>query len=342
MKSHRMGNIIKSNTKIISSNFFKKSHELVFSQLSLTPIQHDIFALFLARIEKENWDNYKNNGDLKDVPSYEFNNDLLSDWFQTAKIDLYSTLKKPCQMLASVSIGIPMEKKGDFQYRPLFSDITYKGGVLTLTPNYKLVDVFVGASNGYSLISHKEFRDLNLESSKRLYTILSRWRSFGRLHPFSLTELHGIFGLLDERGKLKKKTYEITANFILRIIKPAIKEISERDKNIKFLIDSQTGNFGFKYTKEGRKISGLEFLFSWRTSATKSVKTVNEFTYFDAVSTYKDIMSGIDIEYTEDTLDYALKMIGEMMLDKNLDFEVDAGAFISKVITLKSNITSEH
>lgn len=310
----------------------------MFSQLSLTPIQHDIFALFLARIEKENWDNYKCNGDLKDVPTYEFNNDLLSDWFQTEKVDLYSTLKKPARMLASVSIGIPMEKKGDFQYRPLFSDITYRDGVLTLTPNYKLVDVFVGASNGYSLISHKEFRELKLESSKRLYTILSRWRSFGQLHAFSLTELHGIFGLLDESGQLKKTTYSVTANFIARVIKPAIKEISERDKSIEFLIDSQTGNFGFKYKKEGRKISGLEFLFAWKTLSTKKVKSVNEFKYIDAVSTYKDVMSGIDIEYTEPVLDYALKMIGEMILDQDLDFEIDPGSFISKVITLKNSI----
>ncbi|GIU42785.1 hypothetical protein TUM4438_10150 [Shewanella sairae] len=274
------------NVRDIKKDFFKKSHELVFSQLSLSPIQHDVFALFLSRFEKENWDEYLQTGDLKDIPEYEFHSDLLSSWFKASKGHLSTLLKKPCQGLASSIVGIPSED-GDFRFIPLFSDIKYKKGMLSLVPNYKLLDAFIGASKGHSLIPHKEFRDLKLESSKRLYTILCRFKTHGKLHPQSLSQLYSLFGLVDESGKLKKKTYSVTGNFISRIIKPAIEEIDRLDPEIKFFVDATTDNYGFSYQKQGRKISGIEFLFEWKSN--NSIGKV-ELNYDSAVNTYCELM----------------------------------------------------
>ncbi|MBT2979880.1 replication initiation protein, partial [Vibrio anguillarum] len=50
--------ITSTATTDIHSDFFKKSHALVFSRLSLSPVEHDIFALLLSRLHKDQWDDF--------------------------------------------------------------------------------------------------------------------------------------------------------------------------------------------------------------------------------------------------------------------------------------------
>lgn len=322
----------------VHKEFFKKSHELVFSQLSLTPIQHDIFALFLSAYHKENWDEFLEKGEISKIPQYEFHADILCDWFGLSKGHLATVLASPCENLSGKKIGFKGED--EFDFIPLFSRVRYKNGKLTISPNHQLTKAYIGVSRGHSLIPHREFRLLKLETSKRLYSILCRFKDKGMtLHPQTLQELHGLFGLVDENGNLKKKTYGVTANFISRIIKPAIQEINAIDNNISFVIDEKSGNTGFSYDKSGRKIIGLKFLFEWKQTERSKMNKV-EFTYEDAINVYKDLMSGIECLPSEGELENTMIYIGIMAIDKELDFAVDMAGFMQRYSEAKSALST--
>ncbi|MGF1905248.1 replication initiation protein [Aliivibrio salmonicida] len=247
--------------------FIKKSHEIVFSQLSLSPVEHDIFAMFLKRLGLDSKSDYFNLIDDEYVHNgkraeYVFNSTEIEEWFGISNKRFKSVLFQPCNRLASKKIGL--SDKDSFDFIPLFKRIKYDRGTLTVVPNDELLLAYFGGSLGHSQVSQLEFRQMKLESSKRLYSILSRFKTKGKVPAKSLIELYGYFGLLDESGNLSKKTYEKTTIFIDRIIKPAIKEVSECDQNIGFYSSKeQPKNFGYKLIKSGRKIEKIEFLYNW-------------------------------------------------------------------------------
>lgn len=275
----------------IHSDFFKKSHALVFSRLSLSPVEHDIFALLLSRLHKDQWEDFMA-GKTPISPSYEFKSKVLCDWFCAGRDDLYNILYKPSERLAGKKIGVTQEGNS-FDFIPLFKRVKYKNGTLTIKPNDELITEYLGISQGHAQIPHKSFRQIKTEHGKRLYTMLCRFKSpHTELHAQSIEELHGFFGLLDKQGTLLKKTYAVNANFIKRIIKPAIQEIGEKEDDIRFLIDEKTGNHGFSYIKEGRKVVGIKFLFQWkqREFIAKDKESKEDLTYDDALTTYIDVV----------------------------------------------------
>ena len=276
------------HTSDLHGNFFKKSHQLVFSQLSLSPIEHDMMALFLTRLENEHWQDYLGEHRIEQVPRYEFTSDVLSEWFNIEKSNLYSTLLKPSDRLSGRKIGIKSNFKKSFDFIPLFKRIHYEGGVLTVVPNDELINEYLCLSQGHSQIPHKQFRNIPLEHGKRLFTMLCRFRYSGTLHSQSISDLHAFFGLCDQNGKLIKTTYSNTSVFITRIIKTAIKSIDENVPEIEFQIDNATGNYGFSYVKKGRTIIAIDFLFSWKDK--KQVETIKELTLLDAIKTHAEII----------------------------------------------------
>ncbi|CAH1593343.1 Replication initiation protein [Vibrio jasicida] len=285
-KSQKEKTITSAVSTDIHSDFFKKSHALVFSRLSLSPVEHDIFALLLSRLHKDQWEDFMA-GKTPISPSYEFKSKVLCDWFCVDKKDLYNILYKPSERLAGKKIGVVQE--GDsFDFIPLFKRVKYKNGTLTIKPNDELITEYLGISQGHAQIPHKSFRQIKTEHGKRLYTMLCRFKSpKTELHTQTIDDLHGFFGLLDKQGTLLKKTYAVNANFIKRIIKPAIQEIDEKESRIHFLIDEKTGNYGFSYVKEGRKVVGLKFLFYWQIERPHGTKKT--FTYDDALNTFDDV-----------------------------------------------------
>jgi plasmid replication initiation protein len=275
----------------VNNEFFKKSHRLVFSQLGLSPVEHDIFALLLSSLHKDQWADYINNNALKS-PVYEFNAQLLSEWFGVNSSSLYSVLSKPSKRLASKAIGLKDDNAKEFKFISLFKEISYRQGVLTIVPNDRLMKEYLGVSQGHSQIPHLKFRRMKLEHAKRLYTMLCRFKeSSTQLHAQTLDQLHAFFGLKDENNKLVKKTYAVTGNFIKKIIKPAILQIEEVEPDITFLVDQKTGNLGFAYHKKGRKITGIEFLFTWKKKSPieKKIKNSEELTIDDAQITLNEI-----------------------------------------------------
>ncbi|WP_299497348.1 replication initiation protein [uncultured Shewanella sp.] len=253
----------------LHSDFFKKSHKLVFSQLNLSAIEYDIFALFLSRVNKRDWESYLK-GEAE-FPQYSFTNEVLSEWFDINKRELFSILKNPAARLSSKLIGIKDDADKKFIYRPLFKEVSYQKGVLTVIPNDRLIDEYLCISPAHAQIPHRTFRDLKRVNSKPLYGLLCRYKDpkLAGLPPQTLDDLYASFGLLDQTGKLAKKTFAVTGNLINKIIKPSIKEIDEKEPLISFHIDEKTGNYGFGYEKKGRKIVAIRFLFSW--SVPKSI-----------------------------------------------------------------------
>ena len=310
----------------IHSDFFKKSHTLVFSRLSLSPVEHDIFALLLSRLHKDQWEDFIA-GETPFSPSYEFKSEVLCDWFDAEKEDLYNILYKPSERLSEKKIGVVKEGK-EFDFMPLFKRVRYKNGTLTINPNDELITEYLGISQGHAQIPHRSFRQIKTEHGKRLYTMLCRFKSaHTELHPQSIDELHSFFGLLDRSGKLLKKTYAVNANFIKRIIKPAILEIDDKEKNIKFQTDEKTGNYGFSYVKEGRKVVGIKFLFQWEPSEymkskNKKSLTIEEpvkevsisLTIESAVITYSDLVNNVRLPSQEE-LDNLKMHIGQLGME---------------------------
>lgn len=252
----------------VSKIFFQQAHRLIFSQLSLSPIEHDLFALLLNRLDKDHWQPFGENGEIREAreiqaPHYSFNADVLSLWLGVDKRDMYNIISEPAKRLSSKQIGIQDPGSKRFRYNPLFKEIRYESGQLTIVPNEMLMNEYLCLSQGHAAIYNDTFKALTTDPAKRLYTALCRFKSEGKLHAKSLSEWHGFFGLLDQSGKLAKKSYAKTSTFIERIISPAVAEISQKEPRIRFITDEVSGNCGWAYTKERRKITHIEFLFKW-------------------------------------------------------------------------------
>ncbi|MFM2588206.1 replication initiation protein [Vibrio sp. TBV020] len=265
-------NITTEFYKELPQNFFKKSHELIFSRLGLTAREHDMLALFLSRLHKDHWTDYQAGKDVF-APQYTFHSDVLKDWFGLSSKQLYPTLKPVAERLSGRKIGIVNDDVEMFDFLPLFSRVKYKSGALTVVPNAELMAAYLAQSAGHAQVNHQSFRALKSEHSKRLYAILSRFKAHNtKLHPQSIKQLHGLFGLLDERGVLAKSSYGNNKVFIERCIRNPINEMSrctDIQKELEFLIDEKTGCYGYRPIYSGKKIVQLEFLFRWKSSDNK-------------------------------------------------------------------------
>jgi len=266
MTETAVNSIVETNSiKQIAPHFFQMAHKLVFSQLSLSTREHDVFALFLSRLHKDHWLDFQKNNKLPS-PSYQFNSETLSEWFGVDGRDLFNTINNACDRLAQKTIGIADGNKGKFRYRGLFKDLSYENGVLNIVPNDILMAEYLGISQGHAKMDHRVFRDLKSEHSKRLYTMLSRFKQGNTtLHPQSINELHGFFGLLDKDGSLIKTSFATNKVFIDRCIRKSINEIQKCDPKIIFkeYSEGKTNELGFKPIRTGRKITSIKFLFSW-------------------------------------------------------------------------------
>ena len=281
MKKHNGVDVLTNTISELQTRYYKKSHKIVFGSLSLSAIEHDLFALFLSRLDKNHWAIKKDrklsceqdwDALIQDqtsfvCPSYTFSNDMLSEWFKVSKTELYSLLNMPAKRLSGRSVGLEDKENNYFVYMSLFKRVEYKNANLTLIPNDQLIKEYLCVSEGHSQISHVIFRQLKREYSKRLYTILCRFKSYGKLPEFKIEDIRALFGLLDTNGKLKKTSYSRTHAIIREIIHPSIEEIDAQESKIHFFSDvDQPKNFGYRTIRQGRKIVAIKFLFDWNVS----------------------------------------------------------------------------
>ncbi|AIW17079.1 replication initiation protein [Vibrio tubiashii] len=250
----------------------KKGHELVFSQQDLTAREANLFGLMVANMKPEDWDNQGK------TPEYRFTASQLSEWLGLNNRAIGSQLKQVVSRLASRKIGIIIEKQGDteFEFTPLFKKATYKDRVLTLIPNDALSKEYIEYNQGFSLINTKSFLGLKREYTKRLYEILSRFKTDGtNLKPIEIDDLRAFMGLLNEDGSLKanKSSFKNTSVFLSRCIKESIEELSEDPKTSKeiLFLESEDG-LGIRLHKHGRNIHAVEFLYRWINNANPAQK----------------------------------------------------------------------
>ncbi|QRG81516.1 replication initiation protein [Vibrio diabolicus] len=272
---------------VVSDNLpkhIKKGHQLVFSRQDLSAREADMFALMIAHMKPTDWDHT--------TPRYEFTSNQLSEWLGVESKHVGSNLSPVANRLASRKIGIKFETpKGDteFDYRPLFKHLAYKNGVLTMVPNDMLKSEYIEYNQGFALINTRNFFDVKKEYSKRLYELLSRFKDKGfEMHIQKLNELKGVFGLLDESGKLKKdkSSFKNNSVFMKRCIRESIKELSEHPQISKELLflEGEKGDKGFEVVKKGRTITGIKFLFRWI-----KLGTVDELNQHDALKTIREL-----------------------------------------------------
>jgi hypothetical protein len=251
---------------VISDNLpkhIKKGHQLIFSRQDLTAREADLFAVMVAHMTPDDWE--------KSTPIYKFTAHQLSEWLGLNSKHVGSNLRPVAERLASRKIGIKLETvQGDveFDFRPLFKHIRYKNGELTMTPNDMLKHEYIEYNQGFALINTKNFFELKKEYSKRLYELLSRFKSGGTdIYVQKINDLKGIFGLLDENGKLRKDKTSFKNNsvFMQRCIRDSIEELrtNQRTKKELLFLESDDGNFGFETVKRGRSIIALRFLYRW-------------------------------------------------------------------------------
>ncbi len=124
-----------------------------------------------------------------------------------------------------------------------------------MVPNDMLKSEYIEYNHGFALINTRNFFDLKKEYSKRLYELLSRFKGKGYdMHPQNITELKGMFGLLNEAGKIRADTTSFKNNsvFIKRCIRQSINDLAKHPKIRKELlfIENSKGEQGFRTNKK--------------------------------------------------------------------------------------------
>ena len=272
-----MGSKVNTTKKHTLPKQFKKAHKLVFSQQDLTQREADLFALMIAHMKPEDWDN-------DDTPVYEFTSTQLSRWLGIEPKELAKTLKPVADRLTKKNIGLPVDDDSDdvqeFDFISIFKRVTYKDRKLTMKPNDELKEAYIEYNNSYALINTQSFLSLKKEYAKRLYEILSRFKGGGTyLQTFEIVDLKGLFGLHDPGGKIKsgKRSFANNSVFIERCIKASIKGIKEDPETNQEIVffDSEDGKtHGYEVYREGRKLSKIKFLYRW-VDKKQPVQTLN-------------------------------------------------------------------
>lgn len=258
--------MIEEELQLDNFEYHLKSHSLIYSSTDLSSKQMDIFALMLTQMREDDW---YNNGESS-TPVYSFTSSELSIFFNTPKKQLYSLLKKPCEVLSEKTIGIDDGKS--FNYRPILSEVEYKNGTLTISPNEKLRDVYIinACNNGHAKIDNKIFRALGNPNSKKVFEFLSRYRFDKTMYHMRISKLQTIFGVYGSSGRVLKKSYVNKKKFIKCVIEPALKDIGKsREALDKVSLASKHGRLGYELIKEDTEEPLIRFLVTWTDNLTE-------------------------------------------------------------------------
>ena len=240
-------------------NSIKKGNRLIFAKQDLTPHEQNLFNIMIAHMEPKQWDN-------NNYPVFEFKAADLSDWLGIESRHLSATLTPVADRLAKKTIGVIYRESGEFKFLPLFKEISYKNAKLSMIPNDALSMEYVGYVKGFALINSKTFFKISHSYSKRIYEMLSRFKSekFINRH-FPIDDLKAMLGVTDEKGKIKpgKKSLEKPSVFVKRCIVEPLKILQEKCKDEILLLTDDDGNKGFIPIKKGRSIVSIKFNYRW-------------------------------------------------------------------------------
>ena len=110
------------------------------------------------------------------------------------------------------------------------------------------------------------------------------------MHYIAIDELKGLFGLLDESGRLKKNKSSFKNNgvFMKRCVRDSIEILRGHPiarKEFLFL-ESESNDIGYELKTQGKKISEIKFLIRWLNKG-----TTEELNTHDALNTVKELIS---------------------------------------------------
>lgn len=283
------GNELTIKTEIIDKNlindfdstdeFHMKPNDIIFSSLNMTPKMHDIMAMLFTRMRAEHW---FIDGDMNGkhaVPTYTFKaKDIAKFMCLKSPSKVSSILARPAANLSHAVIGIYL---GDeFDFRPLFSRISYKKGVLTAVPNNELRDSYIAKvqNRGYAVIDNAHYISLSDSHSKKTLDILSRFKTGNRLYPVSVKKLQYMYGVFGQDGRVLLKSYQSPITFLNRVVEPSLKNIanSVHTKGKLDIFESSDGHFGYELIDSDGDIK-IRFLYKWLGSySDEDIEEANE------------------------------------------------------------------
>ena len=310
-----------------------KSHSMVFSALDLSQKMQDMMAIMFTRMKEKDWDEEGKS------PIYTWTIDELSKWFDVDKSQMAATLKKPSEALTKCTAGFE-ENNGDFSYKPLFKDVTYSKGRLTMIPNELLRDQYLVnvSEKGFAKVDNKIFRSLKNPNAKRLFDFISRFKGEYDMYAMSVERIQIYLGVITPKGKPLKKSYVNEMEFVTRLIKPALEHIANCPTTSgKLELIEKDGLLGYELAKMTNGKLKIKFNVRWINPPVDKKKRLEILAEVDKqMILYKDVvrMQGDGIPHLEeirslllsinestDTIDKKIAQIEEERRKSELDKE---------------------
>ncbi len=250
-------------------DYHLKNHDFIFNCTDLTAIQMDMMAMMLTYMTKESWDNGQ-------CPTFHFDTEKLTKWFGCSAKQLHSKLKAPSKALAKKQFIFIDDDNEEFSFASLLKAIEYKKGVLTMTPNDVLRDIYLitatsdEKNKGFGKIYNDVYRALSVPNTKRVFEMISRFRERGmEMHPQDVRNLQCCLGIMTREGRVLKSTYASEKTFVSRIISVAMEQIAalpEAKKRLNLKRSELTGTLGYELLPKAGDQKGfkLRFLAEWK------------------------------------------------------------------------------
>ena len=149
----------------------------------------------------------------------------------------------------------------EYDYVPLFEQISYQNGYLTVIPNRELKDVYLRSTEYYQNINLSVYLTLKKEYSKKLYELLCALRYTGfTSRDIGISTLKHIFGIANIFGQVRedKKSFRTTNVFMQRCIRDSLEELLCNEASLQ--------KVDFIVIRSGRCIQSIRFKIQWKSN----------------------------------------------------------------------------
>lgn len=259
----------------------RKSHDMLFSDLVMSRLEMDLFAMLLAtamddpraqevrRLIVDDQLNKKGGEESYEL-MYKFSTEAIVSWLNIEKDSVRGTMRQLAQKIMSRPIGMHRykPKEDGFCYISPFRKIEWHRGILSIIITGEALALMLDITRGYGNVNLPAYFALKSVYAKRLYEMLSRFKRDSKLNRIPIDTMRHYLGVMvpDPKGKPKPKaTYAITANFIRDCIREPLKTIAMQCSNELVLTadPDNDNNIGFKLIKRGNSVVAIEFLYRW-------------------------------------------------------------------------------
>lgn len=295
---------------IMENQLVSQSNVLTESQFEYNALERNLFYSFLKEL--------KSNGQRKCVVS------VVDLQQATGVANNYTEYKEATANLITRLYEFEKEN-GNFLQVTMFSSAEYiKGqGLIELEVSEKLLPYLVDLKSNFTLFQLDVALAVKSKFSKRLYEILSQWKTFNNgVKTFDLLELKSMLNLYNP--KTGEESYKNWTDFETNVLKIAQKDLEKKAVNSDI-------SFAYKPNKRGRKFVSVTFEIQSKAyqkmidfkdeNAEKWVILVNEFQL--SKSQAKHVLDNYEISELN-------KVIYEIRLDLNGGKIKSVGGYCAK------------